>query len=166
MAVIVVVLVVVTVGVILAVAEIVMMAMAVVVAVGMGMAMAVLVAVFVAVGLLGSGDRHLPILLTGAGAFALTQAAAIGEAFHMVVMAVLGRSDLSLKPKHLGTVFAERAVHVRVTTEHIEHPFSEGGEHEGVIAQIGGGQEFHLGMIHGHSLGVREDPADKNTRKQ
>ena len=50
-------------------------------------------------------NRHA-IGLAGTGALALTEVTAVGEPFNVVMVAVLGRPNLSLKAQHLGPVFA------------------------------------------------------------
>ena len=50
-------------------------------------------------------NRHA-IGLAGTGALALTEVTAVGEPFDVVMVAVLGRPNLSLKAQHLGPVFA------------------------------------------------------------
>ena len=52
------------------------------------------------------GKRH-PIGLAGSRALALAQIAAVCEALHVVMVAVLGRPHLRFKAEHLGAVFAE-----------------------------------------------------------
>ena len=50
-------------------------------------------------------NRHA-IGLAGTGALALTEVTAVGEPFDVVMVAVLGRPNLSLKAQHLGPVLA------------------------------------------------------------
>lgn len=86
------------------------MVLIVVLAVGLIVVMPVLVfvAMPVAVGVLvvSQGNRHA-VGLAGAGAFALAQVTAVGQAFDVVVMAVLGGAHLALKTQHLGPVLAQ-----------------------------------------------------------
>ena len=123
--------------------------------------MAVLVALAVRV-LMAVGRDRLAVGLAGAGAFALAQVAAIGEALHVVVVAVLGGAHLGFKAEHLGAVFAEGAVHVGVAAHHLLHALHEGVEHQWVIRQIGRLEEFQLRVIRRHPVGVLEDPAHQH----
>ena len=111
----------------------------------------------------GDGDA---IGLTGAGAFVLAEGAALDQALHVVVVALLRRSHLGLKAQHLGAVFAEGAVHLRLTTHHLHHPLAEGLDHQRVIAQIGGVDKLHLRVIGGHQSGVLANATDQHPRKQ
>ena len=80
----------------------------------------------------------------------------------MVVVAVLGCAHLRFKAEHLGPVFAQRAIHVGIAAQHLLHPLHKGVEHEGVIRQIGGLHELHLGVVRRHPIGVLEDPAHQH----
>ena len=71
----------------------------------MAVAMVVAVPRGVVVAVAAHWNRHA-IGLAGTGAFALTEVTAVGEPFNVVVVAVLGRPNLSLKAQHLGPVFA------------------------------------------------------------
>jgi len=73
------------------------------------------------------------ILLAGSGAFPLAEGAALHQAFHVVVVAVLGGSDLGFEAQHLGAVLAQGAVHVRIPPQHVLHPLPEGGQHFGMV---------------------------------
>ena len=121
--------------------------------------------VVVIVGVAAHWNRHA-IGLAGTCALALTEVTAVGEPFNVVVVAVLGRPNLSLKAQHLGPVFAQRTIHVGVTAHHLGHPLHKGVKHQGVICQIGGLQELHLGMVLGHPLGVLLDPTHQHPGKQ
>ena len=68
-------------------------------------AVAVVVAVGVVMAVAAHWNRHA-IGLAGTGALALTEVTAVGEPFDVVMVAVLGRPNLSLKAQHLGPVFA------------------------------------------------------------
>ena len=87
------------------------------------------------------GQGHA-ILLAGSGAFPFTQLAALHQAFHVVVVAVLGGSHLGFEAQHLGAVLAQRAVHVRIAPQHVFNPLPEGGEHLGMVPQVGGLQDL------------------------
>ena len=96
------------------------------------MVMAVPVVVAVPMGVIVAGAAHWnrhAIGLAGTGALALTEVTAVGEPFNVVMVAVLGRPNLSLKAQHLGSVFAERAIHVGVTAHHLRHPLHKGVQH-------------------------------------
>ena len=84
----------------------------------------------------------------------------------MVVVAVLGGSHLGFEPQHLGAVLAQRAVHVRIAPQHVLNPFPEGGEHLGMVPQVGGLQDLQLGMVVGHPLAVLHDPADQHAGEE
>ena len=66
----------------------------------------VVVVIVMGVVVLPQGNRHA-VGLAGAGAFALAQVTAVGQAFDVVVMAVLGGAHLALKTQHLGPVLAQ-----------------------------------------------------------
>ena len=66
----------------------------------------VVMTVVVAVPMAAMGQRH-SIGLAGPGAFVLAELAGLIEAFHMVVMAVLGRANFGFKAQYLLAVFAE-----------------------------------------------------------
>ena len=90
--------------------------------------MAVLREMVEIVGVAAHWNRHA-IGLAGTGALALTEITAVGEPLNVVMVAVLRRPNLSLKAQHLGPVFAQRAVHVRVTEHHLRHPLHKGVQH-------------------------------------
>ena len=125
------------------------------------------VAVIMAVGMVMAAhrDRHA-IGLAGAGALPLAEGAALGEPLHMVMVAVLGSSHLGFKTQHLGPVLAKRAVHVGVAPHHFCHPLREGLQNAGMVGQIGGLHELHLGMVGSHPLAVLHDPAHQNPGEQ
>jgi hypothetical protein len=125
--------------------------MAVIVAMTVVMAVIVIVAVVVA-----QGNRDA-IGLTSTGALVLTEGAALDQALHMVVVALLRGPHFCLKPQHLGAVLAEGAIHQRLATHHLLHPLPEGGDHKRVITEIGGIHEVHLGMVGCHQGRVLAD---------
>ena len=84
----------------------------------------------------------------------------------MVVVALLRRPHLGFKAQHLGAVFAQGAVHLRLTAHHLLHPLQEGVDHQGVVAQVGGLEELHLRVVGRHQLGVLADAAHQHPRKQ
>ena len=92
------------------------------------MAVVMTVLVVMVMAMAAHRNRHA-IGLAGPGALPLAEVAPVGEALHMVVMAVLGGPNFGLKPQHLGPVFAEGAVHVGVATHHLRHPLHKGVEH-------------------------------------
>ena len=98
----------------------------------MVMAVVLAMAVILAVAVVWR-DRNA-IRLAGAGAFALTQGAALCEPLHVMVMTFLSPSDVLLKAEHLGAVFAERAVHGRIASENLVHPLAEGVHHKRVVS--------------------------------
>ena len=107
----------------------------------------------------GQGDA---ISLASTGALGLTELAAFHQTLHMVMVAVLRCPHLLLKTEYLGAVLAQGAVHVGVTAQHLRHPLLEGVQHQSVIAQIAGLDEFHSRMIRRHPLGVLADAADQH----
>ena len=80
----------------------------------------------------------------------------------MVVMAVLGSPHFCFKTQHLLAVLAERAIHGGVAADHLSHPLHEGVDHQGVITEVAGLQEFHLGVISGHALAVLANTAHQH----
>ena len=128
----------------------------------MVVAMAVVVVVVVMV---AQGNRDA-IGLTGAGALVLTEGAALDQALHMVVVALLRGAHLCLKPEHLGAVLAEGAIHQSLAPNHLLHPLAERGDHEGVITQIGGVHELHLGMVGCHQGRVLANPTYQHPGKE
>ena len=115
---------------------------------------------------LGAERQRNSVGLAGPGAFPLAQVTALGEPFHVVVVAVLGGSHLSLEAEHLGAVLAEGAVHGGVAPHHLLNPFHKRVEHAGVIAQIGGLEKFDLRVIGRHPIGVLQDPAHQHAGEQ
>ncbi len=110
-------------------------------------------------------NRHA-VGLAGPGALALAEGAALGQPFHVMVVAVLRRAHFGFESQHLRPVLAERAVHLGVTPHHLSHPLLEGVDHPGVIPQVGHRQEAHLGMVGRHPLGVLPDPAHQHPGEQ
>jgi hypothetical protein len=135
--------------------------MAVLVTMVMGVLVVMAMGMVMAVGLGSHRNRHA-IGLAGPGALPLAEVATVGEALHVVVMAVLGGPHFGLKPQNLRPVFAEGAVHVGVTAHHLGHPLHEGVEHQGVIREIGGLHELHLRMVVGDPIGVLLDAAHQH----
>ena len=80
----------------------------------------------------------------------------------MVVVAVLGSTHLGFKAEHLGAVFAQRAIHVRIAAHHLLHPLHKGAQHQGVIAQVGGLHKLHLGVVGRHPFGVLNNAAHQH----
>ena len=68
--------------------------------------------------------------LAGTRALQFAELAAFRKAFHVVVMAFLGTSNVLFEAQHLGAVLAERAVHGGVPPQHLLDPFLEGVHHE------------------------------------
>ena len=111
------------------------------------------------------GHRN-PIGLASAGAFQFAEGAAFRETFDVVVMALLGLTHVLLKPQHLGSVFAERAVHRGVAADHVLDPFAECLHHLGVIAEIAGGDKLDRRVILSNPFGVLTDPTHQDAGKQ
>ena len=84
----------------------------------------------------------------------------------MVMVAFLRETNLVLEAQHLRPVFAERAVHIVVTTENFAHPVGECGDDLGMIIQISRFHEFGCGMRRSNLVGKAVDPIDQNPRKQ
>ena len=111
------------------------------------------------------GNRHA-VGLAGAGAFALAQVTAVGQAFDVVVMAVLGGAHLALKTQHLGPVLAKRAVHGRLACDHLVHPLDKGLDHLGLVPQVRGLDEADVAVVGGDPFGVLADAAHQHPRKE
>ena len=86
-------------------------------------------AVFMAVSL-----KRNTVRLADPRAFPLAECAAFSESLHVMVVALLGSSNILFKAQNLGSVFAERAIHCRVSSEHFVHPLSECVHHHRVLA--------------------------------
>ena len=115
--------------------------------------------------LVAQGNRDA-IGLTGTGALVLTEGAALNQPLHMVVVALLRRPHLCLKPQHLGAVLAEGAIHQRLAAHHLLHPFAEGGNHQRVITQIGGVHKLHLGVVSSHQGRVLANATHQHPGKE
>ena len=111
----------------------------------------------------GNGDA---IGLASPGAFVLAQRAGLNQPLHVVVVALLRGAHLGFKAEHLGAVFAERAVHLRVAAHHLPHALQKGVDHQRVIAQVAGLHKVQLGVIGRHQLGVLADAAHQHTREE
>ena len=70
-----------------------------------------------------------PIGLTGPRALVLAKLARLSESLDVVMVTVLGCTHLGFKAEHLLAVFTQRAVHRRVTADHLLYPFAEGVDH-------------------------------------
>jgi small-conductance mechanosensitive channel len=92
------------------------------------MFMAMNMAVFMAVSL-----KRNTIRLADSRAFPFAECAAFSESLHVMVVALLGSSNILFKAQNLGSVLAERAIHCRVSSEHFVHPLSECVHHHRVL---------------------------------
>ena len=104
--------------------------------------------------------------LTGTRAFAHAEIAGLGQTLNMVMVTGLFEADLLFKTQHLSPVFAERAVHCDVTSQHLLNPLQKRVQHEVVIAQIRGIDEINLGVIVRDAFGVLSDPTDQHPREE
>ena len=116
---------------------------------------------------------HLPqAAFTGAERGAeiaiLNIAAGCGNAlaFDMVVMAFLRQADLILETKHLGAVFAHRAVHVVAAGEDFPHPVSKGGDHLIMIIEVAGLDEFNARMACRNLIGETVDTVNQDAGEE
>lgn len=82
-----------------------------------------------------------------------------------MVVTLLGASHIVFKAQHLGSVLAEGAIHGGVSSQHFVHPLPERIHHQGMLAEIAGGEELHIGMVHRHQVCVLTDSTDENPRK-
>ncbi|EAU73994.1 hypothetical protein RS9916_30842 [Synechococcus sp. RS9916] len=139
--------------------------MAMVVAVVMGMAMVMTMRVVVGGTVMVSAPERNgdAIRLTSTGALALAQVTTIRQALHMVMVAFLRKPNLILKAEHLGSVLTEGAIHGRFTAQHLFNALDKGVEYQGVIAEIGGRHEIHIGMIGSHQIRVLADATHQHT---
>ena len=92
------------------------------------MFMAMNMAVFMAVSL-----KRNTIRLADSRAFPFAECAAFSESLHVMVVALLGSSNILFKAQNLGSVLAERAIHCRVSSEHFVHPLSKCVHHHRVL---------------------------------
>ena len=121
--------------------------------------MVMVATVIVMVVLMGDGNT---IRLAGPCALPFTQRAALGQPFHVVVVALLNSADVLLKAQHLGPVLAQGAVHGGIASENLLHPLFERVHHQWVLPEIAGGEKVHLGVVRCHPLGVLADAAHQN----
>jgi hypothetical protein len=82
------------------------MGVAVIVGMRVVVGMAVVVAVAGAVGMAGAEGQGHAIGLASPRALPFAEVAAFDQAFHMMVVALLGQAHLLLKAQHLSPVFA------------------------------------------------------------
>jgi hypothetical protein len=94
----------------------------------MAMNMAVFMTVFMTVSL-----KRNTIRLADSRAFPFAECAAFSESLHVMVVALLGSSNILFKAQNLGSVLAERAIHCRVSSEHFVHPLSKCVHHHRVL---------------------------------
>ena len=97
--------------------------------------MVMVVAIPMAVIPMAVGDRN-SVRLAGACALSFAQCAALRQTFHVVVMAFLGTPDILFKAEHLGSVFAEGAIHRGIASQHLLHPLHKRVDHLGMVTQI------------------------------
>ena len=88
------------------------------------------------------------------------------DAAHMMMMTGLGRALLAFVADNLFAVFAQLAVHGRLTVQDLEGPFDETIHHQRMVVQIGRFQNFQIGMGLGRFLRLGIDPLDQNTGEQ
>jgi hypothetical protein len=95
----------------------------------MAVLMTVLMTVFIAVSL-----NRDTIGLAGPRAFPLAERATFCQSLHMVMVALLGPSNVVFKAQNLGPVLTKRAIHGGISSENLFHALSEGVHHHRVIA--------------------------------
>ena len=111
--------------------------------------------------ILSVGDRYT-IGLTGSCALVFTELTGLSQAFDVVMVTVLGSTNLRFKTEHLLAVFAQRAIHRGVAADHLFHPLLEGLDHQGVITQVARLEHLHLGMIRCDPLAVLANATDQH----
>src|SRR5436190_5258651 len=79
------------------------------------------------------------------------------DAADMVVMPGLGSADLGLVADHLLSVFAELAVHPVVADQDLLDALDEGVQHQWMVVEIPGLEEFDSRMAGGHLVGLAID---------
>ena len=79
-----------------------------------------------------------PVRLAGAGALPFTQSAAFHQTLHVVMVALLHPPNVLLETEHLGSVFAEGAVHGRIPSQDVIHTLAKRVQHQGMIPEISG----------------------------
>ena len=88
------------------------------------------------------------------------------DAHHMVMMASLHRAHLALVAQHLLAVFAQLAVHGRIAVHQLGQAIDEGVDDQGMVAQIGGFEEFDAGIFGGGFVGPVIDALDQDAGEQ
>src|SRR5687768_14368299 len=84
------------------------------------------------------------------------------DAFDVVMVPLLWRSDRSLVPDDPFAVAAQQAVHVDVPGRNALDPLEERIEDERVVVEIAGLHELDRGMPGGNLVGLGVDAADQN----
>ncbi len=84
----------------------------------------------------------------------------------MVMVALLGQSDLALETEHLLAVLAHLAVHQVCTVADFLHPVGKGLEHQRMVVEVGRLDELDAGVRGGHPVGVFVDPVHQDAREQ
>ena len=104
-----------------------------------------------------------PIRLAGPSAFVLAKLARLPESLDVVMVTVLGCAHLGFKAQNLLAVFAERAIHRRITTDHLLDSFAKGVDHQRVITQVARLQHLHFGVVGCHPIAVLANATHQHT---
>ena len=109
-------------------------------------------------------------LLVPARTIAVAIAGAIGRctanALDMVMVAGLRQANFGLETQHLFAIFAHLAVHHRRTFQNFGNPVFQRRDHQGMVIEIAGLDEFDIRILRGNVVGGGIDPLHQHTGKQ
>ncbi len=88
------------------------------------------------------------------------------DAFHVMVMAFLGKTDFRFEPQNLRPVFAHLAVHRVGAFQNFPQAFLERVEDLLVVVQVWRLDEFDIGMPRGDLVGIAVDSVDQDAGEQ
>src|SRR5687768_16253263 len=92
------------------------------------------------------------------------------DAFHVMMVTLLGHACFRLKAQKLRSVFAETAVHTRIAGKDLIDAFDESLDHQIVVAQIRRLDEFDFrkgqrSPVHRLINSLHENPGEQEIRK-
>jgi hypothetical protein len=88
------------------------------------------------------------------------------DAFDMVVMTFLRKANLVLKTQYLFSVLTLLAIHFVLTGQNVVYPFRQCFEHQRVIVEVTGLDEFDFRVTRRHDIGVVVNAFDQYSGKQ
>ena len=85
---------------------------------------------------------------------------------NMMMVTLLRRANLCLKPQHLRAIFAQCTIHQVLTAKDLCHPLGKGRDDLRMVVEISGFDELNVRVLSGNLVRKTIDAVDQDTGEQ